>query len=226
MTRRYILGDVETSGLSAEAGVVEIAWLEIDESLNVLDERHSLIDPQHPIEPGASGVHHITDDMVADSPTFDEYFEHIYGGWIEGDIILIAHNSPFDRRFFAPACRSLNGEIDTLRLARKLIPEAQNHKLQTLRYMFKLDAGTAHSAMGDVKALYNLLTLLLQKADASLEDLIKITNEPLFVHTMPFGKHRGKPITEVPRDYFQWLMKQDNVDPDLMYTMKRVIAEL
>ena len=74
MTTRYIVGDTETSGLSASPGVCEIAWAEIDEQGNVLDLQHSLIDPEVPICPAASGVHHITDDMVADAPTMEEFF--------------------------------------------------------------------------------------------------------------------------------------------------------
>lgn len=223
--RRWIVGDTETSGLGPGAKVVEIAWFEVDDDLQILDKQHSLIDPQIPIEPGASGVHHITNSMVADSPTIGEFFEHIYDGFIEGDVILIAHNSSFDRPFFAPWCKDLNGEIDTLRLARRYLPDQQNHKLQTLRYSLGLDAGEAHSAMGDIIALLNLLRLLKDKSGLSLEEMVKSHGEPLFVHNMPFGKHKGIPIHNVPRDYLQWLRRQDNVDRDLTYTIDKVLAD-
>lgn len=223
--RRYLLGDVETTGFSGTPGVVEIAWFEVDEDLNIIDKQYSLIDPQRPIDPGASGVHHITNSMVAEAPTMSEFFEYIYGGKIEGDIVLVAHNSKYDREFFGPWCNKLNHEICTLKLARRYLPEQDNHKLQTLRYSLGLDAGTAHSAEGDVTALYNLLRHLLDLSGETLESLITRSSEPLFVHQMPFGKHKGTPIQEVPKDYLQWLSRQDNVDPDLRYTLDKVLTK-
>lgn len=224
--RRWILWDTETSGLTSAAKAVEIAWLELDDDLNVLDQQYSLIDPECPIEPGASGVHHITNKDVADSPTIEQFFEILYGGKIVGDIILIAHNSPFDRRFADPWCDRITGEIDTLRYARRFFPDEQNHKLQTLRYSLGLDeAGEAHSALGDVRATRNLLRVLMDESGLTLADMVKDNDAPIFVHTMPFGKHRGSSIHGVPKDYLQWLKRQDNVDKDLRYTIDKVLEQ-
>jgi uncharacterized protein (DUF3820 family) len=30
---------------------------------------------------------------------------------------------------------------------------------------------------------------------------------------MTFGKHKGTPLAEVPKDYVRWLLDQPNVDP-------------
>jgi exodeoxyribonuclease X len=32
---------------------------------------------------------------------------------------------------------------------------------------------------------------------------------------MTFGKHKGTPLSEVPKDYVRWLLDQANVDPYL-----------
>jgi exodeoxyribonuclease X len=32
---------------------------------------------------------------------------------------------------------------------------------------------------------------------------------------MPFGKHKGMPIAEVPKDYVRWLLNQPDIDPFL-----------
>ena len=43
MTYRFILADVETTGLTEKDAVCEIAWLEIDEQFNELDSDTTLI---------------------------------------------------------------------------------------------------------------------------------------------------------------------------------------
>lgn len=227
MTKRLILGDVETSGLGHGAKIVEIAWLELDNDLNILDEKYSLIDPEVPIEPGAAGVHHITNEKVADEPTIEQFFEFFVGGPLVGDIVLIAHNSSFDRRFFDPHCDKINAEIDTLRLARKYYPDEQNHKLQTLRYSLGLDDGSgevAHSALGDVKVLLKFFRMLVDKAEISPLEMVAEADKPIFLHSLPFGKHRGTPILDVPKDYLKWLSRQDNIDKDLAYTLEKVLS--
>lgn len=34
-------------------------------------------------------------------------------------------------------------------------------------------------------------------------------------HAIPFGRHLGKPLADVPTDYLGWLLGQDNLDPAL-----------
>ncbi|HBZ18829.1 MAG TPA: DNA polymerase III subunit epsilon, partial [Betaproteobacteria bacterium] len=33
--------------------------------------------------------------------------------------------------------------------------------------------------------------------------------------TMPFGKHKGSLLSDMPRDYKEWLLKQGDIDPYL-----------
>jgi uncharacterized protein (DUF3820 family) len=32
---------------------------------------------------------------------------------------------------------------------------------------------------------------------------------------MPFGKHKGKPLSAVPRDYLEWLAGKDSIGTEL-----------
>jgi uncharacterized protein (DUF3820 family) len=41
------------------------------------------------------------------------------------------------------------------------------------------------------------------------------------VNKMPFGKHKGKAVAALPRDYRNWLQGQD-IDKDLAYTLKKL----
>jgi DNA polymerase III epsilon subunit-like protein len=101
---RYIVLDVETSDIGPDSGVVEIAWAEIDPTLQVIEEVHSRIDPEKPINPAASGVHGITNADVADEPTLSQFFEIIRGSKITGPMVIIGHNCvPGDTEVLTPA---------------------------------------------------------------------------------------------------------------------------
>ena len=214
---RYIFGDTETTGLGKDAGIVEISWVETDENFNEVDRHYSLINPEKPIQPGAMGAHGITEAMVADSPTISEFMEEAgYPLDVEGGV-LVAHNAAFDIVHFAPWMREPL-TLCTLKAARVIYPEADNHKLTTLKYYLGLEGchDRAHSADEDVNVLMQLVKRMCQDAECGLPELLHIQNIPRKIHKMSFGKHRGKNLSELPKDYVNWLLtKADNIDSDL-----------
>ena len=214
---RYIFGDTETTGLGKDAGIVEISWVETDENFNEVSRHYSLINPEKPIQPGAMGAHGITEAMVADSPTISEFMEEAgYPLDVEGGV-LVAHNAAFDIVHFAPWMREPL-TLCTLKAARVIYPEADNHKLTTLKYYLGLEGchDRAHSADEDVNVLMQLVKRMCQDAECGLPELLHIQNIPRKIHKMSFGKHRGKNLTELPKDYVTWLLtKADNIDSDL-----------
>lgn len=225
MTFRYIVADTETTGATAYDKVCEVAWVELDADMQVLDRQHSLIDPQMPISAGASGVHGITNADVTEAPTIDEFFSLVLGeSHFSPDdrVLLIAHNAPFDKRYLAPHM-PIKGELCTLRLARRVWPEAENHKLATLMYLLSLSRGKSHSAHGDVETCLDLLRKIVWKTGSSLNDLAAVSMEPVWVSTMPFGKHKGSPLKVLPVSYIKWLLGLDNLDMDMRHSLDLVM---
>lgn len=84
--------------------------------------------------------------------------------------VLVAHNAPFDCGFLKAAITRLqlampdNFVLDTLPLARKLLPGSDNHKLQTLVEYLRLDAGDFHRALADSHHVRNILRHLIKRA--------------------------------------------------------------
>lgn len=220
---RYLLLDCETTGVGKLDKMIELAWIEVDANLEPIDEFHSYIDPQIPISPGASGVHGITNADVADAPTVEELFSIVLPGKVSGNVVMVAHNAPFDRRFVAPWFDNLVGAIDSLRLARRYFPDAENHKLATLKFALGLGREQAHSAMGDVRTLYALMRKISEVSGMSLEEMRHDSYQPLYVAKMPFGKHKGMPLDLVPTDYLRWLESKGDIDPDLKWSVERVL---
>jgi DNA polymerase-3 subunit epsilon len=217
-----LVTDTESAGL--DGGVCDIAIAEIDANFNVVAQVESLINPERPIRPSASGVHHITDDMVASAPTLAQYLSSIGDPFLDDKLVIAGHNIGFD-------CRMLTGhmperylKLDTLRLARNFWPdEVEDHKLQTLRYTFRLEAGPAHRAMGDVVTCISLLRHMARTFDLSLEELIEKSRRPLTLDAkMTFGKHKGEKLRDLDGGYVHWLLtKSDNLDPDVREALEQ-----
>jgi exodeoxyribonuclease X len=206
--------DTETASL--EGGVVDFALVRLDEGFNVVYSVESLIDPERPISPGAMGIHHITDAMVADQPTMAE-FVGLHPDVFYPGMVVAAHNAQFDCRMLAGFTPQDHKRICTLRLARELWPDVQDHKLQTLRYTFGLEAGPAHRAMGDVITCVSLLRRAHTEFGLSLEQMVAQCSRTLPLTTkLSFGKHRGTAIGDLPKSYIRWMLeKMDTLDPDL-----------
>lgn len=220
--------DTETAGFAppeSGSGVCDFAYAEIDNDFYVLRDSESLIDPECPISPGASGVHHITNEMVEFEPTLFQYMSLNNFPLMKTEV-LIGHNVKFDIRFLRDYLPDSFVVVDTLKLSRIIFtpdrfPDLPDHKLQTLRYYFRLDAGTAHRALGDVVTCVNLLKTLAEVAETDLNGLIALTRKPLPGTTqMPFGKHQGMMIKDLPKAYVSWLLTKADIDEDLKFALE------
>jgi DNA polymerase-3 subunit epsilon len=212
-TTRPIYYDTETTGIKSEKDrIVEIAAY--DPVLNRTFEK--LVNPGCPIPPDATAIHHITDEMVAQAGSFAE----IGAEFIEfcsGDVILIAHNNDnFDIHFLKqeyarhhltmPAWKCL----DSLKWARRYRPDLPRHTLQFLREMYGIPSNQAHRALDDVIVLHQLFSLMID--DLHIQEVFDLLNRPRTLQHMPFGKHQGQPLAQIPKNYVQWLAQTGAFD--------------
>ena len=207
----FTILDTETASL--HGGVVEIAWLRINDKLEVIDEFQSLVNPERPIEPGAFAIHGISEEDVAWSPTLAMVAEKVT--W---PLHIIGHNCGFDLRMVKPHLLA-ESSLCTLSLSRQYIKGTTNHKLPTLKQELKLPEQKSHSALGDVYTVLDLLKVLMPLTGRTLEQMFVAGNTPRVMLRMPFGIHKGKPILEVPKDYRNWMMAQPDLPPELAYTL-------
>ena len=136
--------------------------------------------------------------------------------------------------------------IDTLRVAKHILPDEEAHRLQYFRYKMDLykeeekEASAlnivvkAHDAIGDVLVLKLLLSKLRVAVQAAypsenpVEKMVDLTNTPILVKTFRFGKHKGRELEEVAREdagYLRWkLTSMDNLDDDLRHSINHYLA--
>ncbi|MFA6353516.1 MAG: exonuclease domain-containing protein [Candidatus Paceibacterota bacterium] len=231
---KLIFFDTETTGNTEKDFLIQIAYKSGDESFV------GFYKPKIKIPPEASAIHHITNKMVENKPTFKESTDQpiIKKLFEDKDSIVIAHNATFDLMVIEKEGIKPNKFICTLRVARFLDPEGkiERYNLQYLRYLLDLDVeATAHDAMGDVLVLEKLFERLKNKIikeenlneNEAIEKMVEISSHPSLLLSFNFGKHLGKKIEEVlkvDRGYLEWLLQQktasDQIDEDWIYTLK------
>jgi len=234
---KIIFFDTETTGNTEKDFLCQIAYRAGDENFA------GLYKPPVKIPPEASAVHHITNKMVADLPSFKESsdLQKIKKLFEEDDAVVVAHNAPFDLLMIKKEGIEPKKFICTLRVARHLDPEEKidRYNLQYLRYLLEIEIdATAHDALGDVLVLEQLFERLKKKIkevenlseDEAVEKMVEISSHPSLLHTFKFGKHNGKRIEDVikvDRGYLEWLLEQklngDGIDEDWIYTLKHYL---
>ena len=218
---KFLISDVESTGLhpppAPASGVVEVAYLELDmNTLEILDEGYSRVQPGCPIHPEASKVHGITDADVIHAPKLGEVYK------FEDAVIHSGHSAAFDLKFLAGQYDNLVGSLCTLALARQYIHDSPNHKLGTLVDHLGLPKGQAHNALADCHMTRHLLIYLIEKSGRSLQAHIAAARKPKVVMTMPFGKFKGQKIATLPKWYIDFFADKE-IDPDLRYSFDQAL---
>jgi DNA polymerase III epsilon subunit len=166
----FVIFDVETTGLSPIDGdrIIEIAAVKV-KGAEVVDQFHSLVNPQRSIPPQATLVNNITEDMIISAPLaadiLPEIIQFIGGACVAG------HNVRFDLNFLcfelALVGRRLNDHtpaVDTLKMARELLPYLSNHKLAYLARSLGVVVNQTHRAMADVHLTVAVFLRLMEMA--------------------------------------------------------------
>lgn len=174
---RYVVVDVEGNGQQPPE-LVEVAAVPIISG--VIGEPSSwLVRPKGAITPFARRIHGISNEDVAGCPLF-ETIEHDVRRALDADV-LVAHNAHVDvgvlqRHLGDWECPEV---MDTLKLSRRLVPDADSHKLGSLVERFKLAEGvpdnlSPHRATYDALVAARLFVRL-----ATLPDTRPLTLEEL-----------------------------------------------
>lgn len=236
---KIIFFDTETTGNTDKDFLCQIAYKNDTETFTAMYK------PPVRIPPEASAVHHISNKMVEEKPSFKESGDQakIKALFENPETILVAHNATFDLAIIKKEGIEPKRWICTLRVARALDKEEkiERYNLQYLRYLLDIEIeAQAHDALGDVLILEKLFERLVKKiieqenltSEQALEKMIEISSHPSILHTFKFGKHNGKRIEDVvkvDRGYLEWLLEQklngEGMDEDWIYTLKHFLGK-
>ncbi|APY10036.1 DNA polymerase III subunit epsilon [Seonamhaeicola sp. S2-3] len=232
LTKPICFFDLETTGVNiTNDRIVEISILKVHPN-GKEESKTWLVNPEMPIPKEVTAIHGISDEDVADKPTFKELAKEIYNMIKDSD--LGGFNS---NRFDIPllAEEMLRADIDFDMKNRQAIDvQTIFHKMEqrTLSAAYKFycnkSLDDAHSAEADTNATYEVLKAQLEKYDELENDtkfLAEFSSRKKFAdfagfiaynkdgeECFSFGKHKGKLVTEVLEKepgYFGWLLNAD-----------------
>jgi DNA polymerase III epsilon subunit family exonuclease len=178
----FVAIDLETAGLSPiYDSILEVAAVRFRSDGTILNQFESLIRPGSPIPSRVTALTGIDASMVHDAPgaenTLKSFLEFL-GDEVE---ILVAHSITTDLEFLSVHLGKLGKmlphkfALDTLPVARKLIPGAEDYRLETLARMLEPDEPdiVAHRAMADAMHTRTLLLACLA-ANKEIKTLKKL----------------------------------------------------
>ncbi|MBQ3008475.1 MAG: PolC-type DNA polymerase III [Oscillospiraceae bacterium] len=180
--KEFVIFDIESTGLHPNTETVTEIGAIIWKDGEVLDEFHTYADPGKPIPQNIVELTGITDEMVKGAPGQLEAIEK-FKAFI-GDRILIAHNaSGFDVNFLKVNAAKVGTDfkyefLDTLPLARNLLQDLKNHKLDTLADHYNLGNFNHHRATDDAIMLSKIFAgLITDLENQGIYDIERINSD-------------------------------------------------
>lgn len=224
--------DIESTGTNVVRDrIVELGVLKIYPNGNK-ESRTWLVNPEMPIPQEVVDIHGITDERVANEPTFKELAHHVYNMVKDAD--LAGYNS---NKFDIPMLveEFLRAEVD-FDLTKHRAVDVQNifHKKEqrtlSAAYQFycQKDLTNAHTAEADTLATYEILLAQLERyedLENDIDYLAEYSNRfraadcagfIIFnkddIECFSFGKYKGRPVEEVLDEnpgYFGWIQNAE-----------------
>ncbi len=223
--------DLETTGMNLSTDrIVEIAIIKVlPDGTKIVKQK--LLNPQMPISKASVEIHGISDEKIKDAPTFKQVANELKQFIDDAD--LSGYNS---NRFDIPLLMEefLRAGI-TIDMTNRRMVDVQHifHMMEkrTLGAAYKFycskELVEAHSAEADATATWEILEAQLTRYEHlgdTLDTILQFTGEEKFVdfarrfvmdndiEVFNFGKHKGRPVTDVLKaepQYYDWMMKGD-----------------
>ncbi len=194
--------DLETTGLDPQRdAILEIGAVRFS-GTRIVDEWHSLINPQRRIPEEITQLTGITEAMVRNAPVMAEIIPDLLG--FVGHAPILGHNVRFDLGFLAAHnLLTENTPIDTYEIAATMLPQASRYSLGALGQALGILLPATHRALDDARVTVRLYQSLFERAlQLPLPLLAEIVRlgEPLDWDANYFFRHAlrqraGRPVS-------------------------------
>ncbi|WP_343246931.1 PolC-type DNA polymerase III [Diplocloster hominis] len=148
----YVVFDLETTGFSpVNNRIIEIGAVKVAEG-RITDRFSTFVNPDVPIPFDIEKLTGINDHMVLDAPMIDQVLPEFLA-FCE-DAVMVAHNAGFDMSFVQRNAKRLGISlhktvVDTVSLARVLLPQLNRFKLDTVAKALNISLDNHHRAVDD-----------------------------------------------------------------------------
>jgi DNA polymerase III subunit epsilon len=163
---RLAFVDLETTGGSYRDGRITEIGVLLYEGGRLVDEFHTLVNPECFIPKYIMNITGITDKDVLGSPNFSTLSDDLYN-FLNG-ALFIAHNALYDYKFMQNEFRRVGLEYNsprlcTVKLSKKFFPELRKHNLDAIIEEHCIECSNRHRALDDAKVLPKFYKLLQTK---------------------------------------------------------------
>ncbi len=232
LKKPLIFFDLETTGISVtQDRIVQLGYIKVMPNGSE-EQGNFFINPGMHIPEQASAIHHITDEMVADKPTFKQMagrLEQIF----KGCDVAGYNSNRFDvpllvEEFLRAGVKYDISKVRFIDVQNIFYKKEPRTLVAAYRFYCGKELDGAHSADCDIRATYEVLQAQLDRYDDLendvdwLQDFTRMNRNVDPMGTMVyddkdrpvfnFGKYKGHPVTEVlTRDpsYYSWMMNGD-----------------
>jgi ATP-dependent DNA helicase DinG len=212
MNKRFVVIDLETTGHSPKQGdkIIQLAAV-IVENGRIVDRFSSFLNPGMPIPAFIEQLTNIDDDAVKDAPFFEKIAPRVLG--LLGDAYFVAHNVSFDLSFLQAELNECgygtlyNSTIDTVELARMLLPTAEGYKLGQLADALGIEHENPHQADSDAEVTAHVLLAFLDK----LASLPLVTLKQLYSLSLHLKSEISELIEEIMEEQSALLKENEQL---------------
>lgn len=244
LNRPIVFFDLETTGVdSASDRIVEISMIKVDVDGNKTIKTRR-INPECHIPEEATAVHGITDEDVAQEPTFKQIARSL-AQFIEGCDFGGFNSNRFDLPLLVEEFMRAGVDVDFRK--RKFVDvqtifhrKEQRTLVAAYKFYCDKDLENAHAAEADTMATYEVLEAQIARypdIGTTVEELAEFSSNGAIVdfagrialndkgeEVFTFGKYRGCSVEEIFRkepSYYTWMM-----DGNFPQYTKKVITEI
>lgn len=185
--RRYVVCDIEATGLDADCDLIEIALITFEDG-KVIDVYETLINPLKVIPEYITNLTTISNRDLKEAPKFYEIADAIRLR-LEG-AVFVSHNTEFDLGLLRKKYQEMGQELKvknfcTLKVAQHEIPGLLNYNLDALCNFFNIKIVDRHRAIGDAKATLELFKELIQLRFKTYPKILYLPHHEMALKKIP-----------------------------------------
>ena len=202
-SRRYVICDIEATGLHEEKEIIDIALITFEDG-KVTDVYETLINPLTEVSDFIQDLTSISSRQLNEAPKFYDVADAIRMR-LEGSV-FVSHNTDFDFNLLRKKYQELGQDIKlktfcTLKVAQHEIPGLSNYNLDALCHFFGIKIERRHRAIGDAEATLKLFNELFQLRLKTYPKILYLPHHEKQIKKMSsksgllaFKDHKGKVI--------------------------------
>lgn len=208
MIKDYVAFDLETSGLNCETDeIIEIGALKVKGG-KVAERFNQLIRPKVPVTPQITAITGITNEMLEKAQPVEKVIPEFI--FFCRDEIMLGHNVMFDYKFTKVYAKRYGlpfekKGIDTLKIARKVLPDLESKSLGALCEHYEIVNQAAHRAYHDALATAKIYHMLAHFYEEKYPKLFEPEN-------LIYHQKKVSPATAKQKVYLKELLKYHKID--------------